>query len=41
MKYHNRSVDLLKKNKESHYKKHVKRYQKKCKAVLNGISEVI
>ena len=31
MKYHNTSVDLLKKNKESHYNKHVKRYQKNVK----------
>ena len=31
MKYHNTSVDLLKKNKESHYKKHFKRYQKNVK----------
>ena len=40
-KYRNIIVDLLKKSKESHYRKFFEDNKKNCKAVWNGINEII
>ena len=40
-KYRNIIVDLLKKSKESHYRKYFEDNKRNCKAVWNGINEII
>ena len=40
-KYRNIIVDLLKKSKESHYSKYFEDNKRNCKAVWNGINEII
>ena len=40
-KYRNIIVDFLKKSKESHYRKYFEDNKRNCKAVWNGINEII